>query len=124
MSAQVNFTEAGEETQGAALPWVSVSKAIRDEPGRLCLRISAAAFESSLSKADALNAKTLHKSAASELLCIARKDRDSNPGTALDGHTLSRRASSATRASFQMECKYKNYFINTKEFSRRNKVKK
>ena len=29
-----------------------------------------------------------------------RKDRDSNPGTALDGHTLSRRASSATRASF------------------------
>ena len=31
---------------------------------------------------------------------ILRKDRDSNPGTALDGHTLSRRASSATRASF------------------------
>ena len=81
MSAQVNFTEAGEETQGdagrgfaallsapwvafsgilevrglaargAALPWLSVSKAIRDEPGRLFLRISAAAFESELSTA-------------------------------------------------------------------------
>ena len=35
-----------------------------------------------------------------------RKDRDSNPGTALGGHTLSRRASSATRASFQSNCKY------------------
>ena len=28
-----------------------------------------------------------------------RRDGDSNPGTALDGYTLSRRASSATRAS-------------------------
>ena len=30
---------------------------------------------------------------------FSRRDRDSNPGTALDGYTLSRRASSATRAS-------------------------
>ena len=30
-----------------------------------------------------------------------RRDGDSNPGTALDGYTLSRRASSATRASLQ-----------------------
>ena len=32
-----------------------------------------------------------------------RRDGDSNPGTALDGYTLSRRASSATRASLLVE---------------------
>ncbi len=31
---------------------------------------------------------------------LLRKDRDSNPGYAFDVYTLSRRASSATRASF------------------------
>ena len=31
-----------------------------------------------------------------------RRDGDSNPGTALDGYTLSRRASSATRASLHV----------------------
>ena len=31
---------------------------------------------------------------------LKRRERDSNPRTALDGYTLSRRASSATRASF------------------------
>lgn len=31
---------------------------------------------------------------------LKRREGDSNPRTALDGYTLSRRASSATRASF------------------------
>ena len=44
------------------------------------------------------------------LHCIARKDRDSNPGYPLGVHALSRRASSATRASFLRGCKYKNNF--------------
>ena len=34
-----------------------------------------------------------------------RRDGDSNPGTALDGYTLSRRASSATRASLLLHLK-------------------
>ena len=44
--------------------------------------------------------KTKRGSRAAATSSFRRKDRDSNPGTALDGHTLSRRASSATRASF------------------------
>ena len=35
------------------------------------------------------------------MLFSERRKRDSNPRTALDGYTLSRRASSATRASLQ-----------------------
>ena len=45
----VNLANEGLASLRSALPWSSVSKAIRDEPGRLCLRISAAAFESELS---------------------------------------------------------------------------
>ena len=47
----VNLANEGLASLRSALPWSSVSKAIRDEPGRLCLRISAAAFESELSTA-------------------------------------------------------------------------
>ena len=46
-----NLAMEGLAALGAALPLTSVSKAIRDEPGRLCLRRSAAAFESKLSTA-------------------------------------------------------------------------
>ena len=42
------------------------------------------------------NEKGLCKTTAKSL----RKDRDSNPGNAFDVYTLSRRASSTTRASF------------------------
>ena len=47
----VNLANEGLASLCSALPSSSVSKAIRDEPGRLCLRISAAAFESELSTA-------------------------------------------------------------------------
>ena len=40
----------------------------------------------------------LHKKNADDVR-ISRRDRDSNPGYAFDVYTLSRRASSATRAS-------------------------
>ena len=41
-----------------------------------------------------------------------RKDRDSNPGNAFDVYTLSRRASSTTRASFLIcECKDSAFWV-------------
>ena len=41
-----------------------------------------------------------------------RKDRDSNPGNAFDVYTLSRRASSTTRASFRIcECKDSAFWV-------------
>ena len=55
--------------------------------------------------------KTNPAIAGFEQFCMTRKDRDSNPGAALGGHALSRRASSATRASFLEGCKDSNYFL-------------
>ena len=57
----------------------------------------------------------------SALLFMVRSDRDSNSGAAFDDYTLSRRASSATRASLQYFCKMRckgNYFLsnNYKQF--------
>ena len=64
----------------APRPSVSGSKAIRDEPGRLFLRFCAQGLmKASFQRPCAQNAKTLHLRAASELLCIARRGRDSNP---------------------------------------------
>ena len=64
----------------APRPSVSGSKAIRDEPGRLFLRFCAQGLmKASFQRPCVQNAKTLHLRAASELLCIARRGRDSNP---------------------------------------------
>ena len=49
------------------------------------------------------------------MLFFVRSDRDSNSGTACDGYTLSRRASSATRASLhrfcEMRCKGNDFYL-------------
>ena len=86
----------------APRPSVSGSKAIRDEPGRLFLRFCAQGLmKASFQRRCAQNAKTLHLRAASELLCIARREGDSNPRNPFGVHTISNRASSATRAPLQ-----------------------
>ena len=72
--------EEGFAALRAPRPSVSGSKAIRDEPGRLFLRFCAQGLmKASFQRRCAQNAKTLHLRAASELLCIARRGRDSNP---------------------------------------------
>ncbi len=53
---------------------------------------------------------------------LLRKDRDSNPGYAFDVYTLSRRASSATRASFLNKylysgCKVKQFLSYKRIFN-------
>ena len=71
--------EEGFAALRAPRPSVSGSKAIRDEPGRLFLRFCAQGLmKASFQRRCAQNAKTLHLRAASELLCIARRGRDSN----------------------------------------------
>ena len=50
----------------------------------------------------------LHKKNAN-VVRISRRDRDSNPGYAFDVYTLSRRASSATRASLLFKASAKLY---------------
>lgn len=50
-----------------------------------------------------------------------RKEGDSNPRTALGGYTLSRRASSATRAPFLIWwCKSKTFILNSDGNGRKN----
>ena len=72
--------EEGFAALRAPRPSVSGSKAIRDEPGRLFLRFCAQGLmKASFQRPCVQNAKTLHLRAASELLCIARRGRDSNP---------------------------------------------
>ena len=72
--------EEGFAALRAPRPSVSGSKATRDEPGRLFLRFCAQGLmKASFQRRCAQNAKTLHLRAASELLCIARRGRDSNP---------------------------------------------
>ena len=56
------------------------------------------------------------------LITILRRDGDSNPGTALDGYTLSRRASSATRASLLVWLTTLSMRLNTVFFKRECKV--
>ena len=43
---------------------------------------------------------------------LKRRERDSNPRTALDGYTLSRRASSTTRAPFLLYVGAKLFNLN------------
>ena len=72
--------EEGFAALRAPRPSVSGSKATRDEPGRLFLRFCAQGLmKASFQRPCVQNAKTLHLRAASELLCIARRGRDSNP---------------------------------------------
>ena len=95
----------------APRPSVSGSKAIRDEPGRLFLRFCAQGLmKASFQRPCVQNAKTLHLRAASELLCIARREGDSNPRNPFGVHTISNRASSATRAPLR-----KSFMIKASE---------
>ena len=52
---------------------------------------------------------------------LKRREGDSNPRTALGGYTLSRRASSATRAPFLIWwCKSKTFILNSDGNGRKN----